>query len=148
MSHESTAIKPTHTFDIRVYYEDTDAGGIVYHSNYLNFAERARTEMVRALGISQQALLKQGEGFAFAVRHVTIDFLKPARLDDLLRVESWVTEVGGASLSVRQVIRRLDDGAELVRLNVRVGYISLRGKPARMPADLRTMISTSVSERR
>ena len=138
----------THHFPIRVYYEDTDAGGIVYHSNYLNFAERARTEMVRELGISQSALLAEGKGHAFAVRHAEIDFVKPARLDDLLRVESDVTEVGGASLEVRQIIRRLDDGIELVRLNVRLAYISLDGRPARLPPGTKALLSGRLKERR
>jgi acyl-CoA thioester hydrolase len=138
----------SHHFDLRVYYEDTDAGGIVYHSNYLNFAERARSEMVRELGIVQSALLADGEGRAFAVRHADVEFLKPARLDDMLRVVSEVTEVGGATLQVRQVIRRLDDGAELVRLKVRLGFISLKGRPARMPADMRALFAIETTERR
>ncbi|MGE5501186.1 MAG: YbgC/FadM family acyl-CoA thioesterase [Ignavibacteriales bacterium] len=135
----------THRHTIRVNWEDTDAGGIVYHSNYLNFAERARTEMVRAAGISQVDLLAAGH--AFAVRRAEVDFLKPARLDDLLEVESAVTEVGGASLEVRQTVRRLDDGAELVRLNIRLGFISLEGRPARMPEAIRASFETAISER-
>jgi acyl-CoA thioester hydrolase len=127
-----------HRFPIRVYYEDTDAGGIVYHSNYLNFAERARTELVRGLGISQQRLLVD-DGTAFAVRSVSIEFLRPARLDDLLCVETWVRAVGGASLELEQTIRRDDDGTEVVRLDVRLGYITLAGRPARIPAPMRAL---------
>jgi acyl-CoA thioester hydrolase len=138
----------SHIFPIRVYYEDTDAGGIVYHSNYLNFAERARTEMVREMGVSQSALLAEGRGTAFAVRHAEIDFRKPARLDDRLEVESEVTEVKGASLKVRQVIRRLDDGIELVRLNVRLAYISLDGRPVRLPAGYQDSLLKKLKERR
>lgn len=132
----------SHRHQIRVYWEDTDAGGIVYHSNYLNFAERARSEFVRGLGIRQSDLA--AEGFAFAVRRAEVDFRKPARLDDLLEVESTVDSVGGASMEVTQVIRRLDDGAELVRLNVRLAFISLDGRPARLPVNLRQ----SLQERR
>ncbi|MGE5517089.1 MAG: YbgC/FadM family acyl-CoA thioesterase [Bacteroidota bacterium] len=136
----------SHSFPIRVYWEDTDAGGIVYHSNYLNFAERARTEMVREAGLKQSDLADAG--FAFAVRHVGVDFLKSARLDDLLQVESTPVALGGASLEVRQVIRRLDDGAELARLDVKLAFIRLDGKPARIPAELRNSLQALVSERR
>ena len=131
---------------LRVYWEDTDAGGIVYHSNYLNFAERARTEMVRKAGLKQSDLA--AEGYAFAVRHVAVDFLKSAKLDDLLEVESTPKAMGGASMEVGQVIRRLDDGAELVRLDVKLAFISLDGKPVRIPAQLRNSLQALVSERR
>jgi acyl-CoA thioester hydrolase len=136
-----------HTFPIRVYYEDTDAGGIVYHSNYLNFAERARTELVRGLGISQRTLLEEGEGTAFAVRSANIDFLRPAKLDDLLAVETRVVSVGGASIELDQRIIRSQDGIELVRIGVRLGYITLSGKPARIPAPVRDLFATGMSER-
>ncbi|HTH18414.1 MAG TPA: YbgC/FadM family acyl-CoA thioesterase [Magnetospirillum sp.] len=136
----------THLHTVRVYWEDTDAGGIVYHSNYLNFAERARTEMVRKAGLKQSDLA--AEGYAFAVRHVAVDFLKSAKLDDLLEVESTPKAMGGASMEVGQVIRRLDDGAELVRLDVKLAFISLDGKPVRIPAQLRNSLQALVSERR
>ena len=132
--------------DIRVYWEDTDAGGIVYHSNYLNFAERARTEMVRSAGLRQSQLAD--EGYVFAVRHVDMDFLKPARLDDHLQVETRPLPLGGASWEVAQTIRRVDDGAELVRLHVKLAFIRLDGKPARIPAELRNSLQALVSERR
>lgn len=143
-----TAAARSHSFPIRVYFEDTDAGGIVYHANYLNFAERARTEFVRELGVSQAGLLAKDGGYAFAVRHIGADFRAPARLDDMLRVESTLTEVGGASLKVRQIIKRLDDGADLVRLDVRLGFISLRGKPARIPAGIKSAFEDWILERR
>jgi acyl-CoA thioester hydrolase len=132
---------------IRVYWEDTDAGGIVYHSNYLNFAERARTEMVESLGINQRALADDGKGFAFAVRRAEMDFLKPARLLDRLEVESRVIEAGGASLSMVQTIRRLDECADLVRLHIHLAFISLDGRPARLPAEMRATLRALVSER-
>jgi acyl-CoA thioester hydrolase len=135
----------THRHQIRVYWEDTDAGGIVYHSNYLNFAERGRTEMVRMLGLKQSELADGG--FVFAVRHMDVDFLKSAKLDDLLEVESTFTSVKGASMDVSQVIRRLDDDAILVRLGVRLAFISRDGKPARIPADLKNSLQALVSER-
>ena len=136
-----------HRHRVRIYWEDTDAGGIVYHSNYLNFAERARTEMVREAGISQSELSDR-LGCFFAVKHVAMDFLKSARLDDLLEVESTMTSVGGASMEVRQIIKRLDDGAELVRLDVKLAFIGKDGRPARLPADLKTSLQALVSERR
>ncbi|MBC7951453.1 MAG: tol-pal system-associated acyl-CoA thioesterase [Rhodospirillaceae bacterium] len=134
-----------HRHQIRVYWEDTDAGGIVYHSNYLNFAERGRTEMVRTLGLKQSELAD--DGFVFAVRHMDVNFLKSAKLDDLLEVESTFTSVKGASMEVGQVIRRLDDDAILVRLDVRLAFISRDGKPARIPADLKNSLQALVSER-
>ena len=137
-----------HHFPIRVYYEDTDAGGIVYHSQYLNFAERARTELVREMGISQRVLLEEGEGTAFAVRSATLDFLRPAKLDDLLTVETEVTAMGGASVELRQTIKREGDATELVRIAVRLGYITLSGKPARIPAGIKDMFGNWISERR
>ncbi|SEH54139.1 YbgC/FadM family acyl-CoA thioesterase [Magnetospirillum fulvum] len=136
---------PRHLHPVRVYYEDTDAGGIVYHSCYLNFAERARTEMVRELGISQQTLLQ--DGTAFAVRRAVVDFLRPARLDDLLTVETELRALGGASLDLDQIIRRNDDGTELVRIGVRLGYITLSGRPTRLPAAMRDLFGTWISER-
>jgi len=136
---------PRHLHPVRVYYEDTDAGGIVYHSCYLNFAERARTEMVRELGISQQKLLQ--DGTAFAVRRAVVDFLRPARLDDLLTVETELRSIGGASLDLYQTIRRNDDDTELVRIEVRLGYITLSGRPTRLPAAMRDLFGTWISER-
>jgi acyl-CoA thioester hydrolase len=135
------------THPIRVYWEDTDAGGIVYHSNYLNFAERARSEMVRSLGIDQRALAADGKGFAFAVRRAEMDFFRPARLEDLLEVETRVIEAGGASLSLLQTIRRLDESAELVRLHIRLAFICLDGRAARIPAEMRAVLRALVSER-
>ena len=138
-----------HRFPIRVYWEDTDAGGIVYHSNDLNFAERARTEFVRTLGVRQSELAAGGKGFAFAVAHAEIDFLASARLDDALEVASVIRKVGGATMEVDQVIIRLDDGAELVRLNIRLGFIALEsGRPARMPEELRRSLRDHANERR
>ncbi|MDO8605234.1 MAG: YbgC/FadM family acyl-CoA thioesterase [Phaeospirillum sp.] len=137
-----------HIHPIRVYYEDTDAGGIVYHANYLNFAERARTELVREMGISQRAMLEQGGGTAFAVRGASLDFLRPAKLDDLLQVETEVTAVGGASVELRQIIKRTPDATELVRIAVRLGYITLAGKPARIPGEVRDLFGNWISERR
>lgn len=138
----------SHCFPVRVYFEDTDAGGIVYHAQYLNFAERARTEMVRELGVHQNRLLTDGEGTAFAVRSAHIDFMRPARLDDLLEVRTEVLEVGGASVELDQRVVRVEDQTELVRIHVRLGYMTLSGKPARIPGPLRELFAKRIGERR
>jgi acyl-CoA thioester hydrolase len=94
---------------VRVYYEDTDAGGVVYYANYLRFMERARTEWLRSLGFGQEALMRDA-AIAFAVRRIDIDYLLPARLDDELLVEAMIDKVGRASLTFRQrILRRPDD---------------------------------------
>ncbi|MGY0571716.1 tol-pal system-associated acyl-CoA thioesterase [Bradyrhizobium sp. RDM12] len=127
-----------HHMQIRVYFEDTDSGQIVYHANFLRFMERGRTNYLRLLGMNQQALLKQAKndapGFAFVVRSMTIDFLKPAVLDDLLDVVTVPQEVRGASIALLQECRRGDD--LLVAARVRVAFISA-GKAQRIPKSLR-----------
>lgn len=123
---------------VRVYFEDTDAGQIVYHANFLRFMERGRTNYLRLLGTTQQALLKEAKNdapaFAFVVRSMTIDFLKPAVLDDLLDVVTVPQEVRGASIALLQECRRGDD--LLVTARVRVAFISA-GKAQRIPKSLR-----------
>ena len=123
-----------HRFPVRVYYEDTDAGGIVYHSNYLNFAERARTEMMRGFGLDH-IRLKTEANLLFAVRSCEIDFRRPARLDDLLELRSTLVHLGGASLHLTQTIWRGDE--ELVRLVMRLVCMTFDGKAARIPTALR-----------
>ncbi|HYD31449.1 MAG TPA: tol-pal system-associated acyl-CoA thioesterase [Azospirillaceae bacterium] len=131
-----------HVFPIRVYYEDTDAGGIVYHANHVRFAERARTEMMRLLGVSHSGLLKD-TGVAFGVRRLTIDYRASARLDDTLEVHSNISDIGGATLAMRQTIRR--DGIELARLEVGLFFMSRDGRPVRMPAPLRATLAPYVA---
>lgn len=126
---KETALRP-HVYRLRVFWEDTDAGGIVYYANYLKFAERARTELLRALGVSQRKLAESG-GPVFAVRRVQADFLEPARLDDELAVETEVTGVRGASADMSQIIRRGD--ADLARMTVRIACVGPRGRPTRFP---------------
>ncbi|MCK1701681.1 tol-pal system-associated acyl-CoA thioesterase [Bradyrhizobium sp. 131] len=127
-----------HHMQVRVYFEDTDSGQIVYHANFLRFMERGRTNYLRLLGTTQQALLrgakKDAPGFAFVVRSMTIDFLKPAVLDDLLDVVTVPQEVRGASIALLQECRRGDD--LLVTARVRVAFISA-GKAQRIPKSLR-----------
>src|SRR5918996_5274032 len=96
-----------HRFPLRVYYEDTDAGGVVYHASYLRFAERARTEMMRCLGLEHSSL-RAGLGLAFTVRRCVVDYLAPAHLDDHLEVRTGLARIGGASLDLEQRIFRDD----------------------------------------
>ncbi len=122
-------------FPVRVYYEDTDAGGIVYYANYLKFAERARSEYLRALGVRQQEDLETDDKYGFVVRHCDIDYKAPAVLDDELIVSCRVTEFGGASCTMHQEITRGDQ--LLVTLDVKAVYVSLRSKrPVRIPREL------------
>lgn len=93
---------------VRVYYEDTDSGGVVYYANYLRFMERARTEWLRALGVEQDALLREA-GVIFAVRAVQVEYLRPARFNDTLEVSARILRSGGASITFAQEIRRGDE---------------------------------------
>lgn len=126
-----------HVFRVRVYYEDTDAAGIVYYANYLKFAERARTELLRSAGVNQSELISD-EGVAFAVRHCSADFLKPARLDDTLEVHTRVVEVKGATVGMEQAVKR--DGADMVRLRVGLACMAKSGRPSRIPLPVRMIL--------
>ncbi len=124
-----------HVFQIRVYYEDTDAGGVVYYANYLKFAERARTEMLRSLGFENSRLMDgdgPGTGIALAVRQMVVDYLRPAGLDDLLEVHTGILEIGGASLRLQQLVRR---GVEdLVRMRITLACMNVTSRrTARLP---------------
>jgi acyl-CoA thioester hydrolase len=120
---------------VRVYWEDTDAGGVVYHAGYLRFMERARSEWMRALGVDQMAY-KQATGLAFMVRDMQIDFLKPALLDDELTVTVAVQQRRTASILFAQTVMNAD-GTCLVRATVRVACVDLsRMQPAAIPAGL------------
>ncbi len=127
---EGIARTATHIYAIRVYYEDTDAGGVVYYANYLRFAERARTEFMREAGADHAGMLRE-TGLSFFVRRCEVDYLKPARLDDLLQVETQITTVGGASLEALQTVKR--DGEDLARLKVKLACLNQAGRPARLP---------------
>lgn len=132
-----------HVFPVRVYYEDTDAAGIVYHANYLRFAERARTEMMRSLGVESSKLMRR-EGLNFAVSRCTVDYLKPARLDDALEVHTRVTDVGRASLAAEQTVKRA--GNTVARIVLRLAVIDQSGRAVRLPAVIRnTLINLSQS---
>src|ERR1700737_2117663 len=123
---------------IRVYYEDTDFSGIVYHANYLRFMERGRTNHLRLMGAEQHGLFAEAQaetpGFAFVVRSMEIDFLKPARMDDVLEISTTPQEVKGASITLKQQCRRGDE--LLCEASVRVAFIS-QGRARPIPKPLR-----------
>jgi acyl-CoA thioester hydrolase len=131
-----TATDPTgrcHRFALRVYYEDTDAGGVVYHANYLRFAERARTEALRDLGVPHAVMFAE-HGVIFMVRRVKTDYLAPARLDESLVVATRALAVNAASVVLRQSVERAADGVELAVLEVLLACVRIDGmKPARIP---------------
>ena len=124
----------THSFPVRVYYEDTDVGGIVYNANYLKFAERARTEMLRLVGINQSEMADR-YGMVFAVRACAVEFLRPARLDDVIEVRSRLVKLAAATISAVQAFWRGTE--ELARLELSVACVRRDGRPARIPAPVR-----------
>ncbi|MFI4947895.1 MAG: tol-pal system-associated acyl-CoA thioesterase [Alphaproteobacteria bacterium] len=133
----------THSMRLRVYYEDTDAAGIVYYANYLKFAERGRTEMMRALGFAHTRVQRE-TGIIFTVRRLSADYRTPARLDDALTVDTRIVEIGAATVLLNQAIRR--DGAVLVGLEMLVACVGKDGRPRRVPAALRAaLLSPSLS---
>ncbi len=131
---------PAHIWPIRVYYEDTDAGGVVYYANYLKFAERARTELLRSGGFDHTALM-QDHGVQIVVRNCTAEYVLPARLDDALEVRSRISNMGGVSFTIRQeILRPATDAARanpLVIVEVRLACIDADFKPARLPSALK-----------
>lgn len=133
----------SHVTPVRVYYEDTDAAGIVYYANYLKFAERARSELMRDIGDSQYRRMLE-KGMHFVVRRCVVDYLGVARLDDLLEVHSRMRALRGASLSAEQVVRR--GGQDLVTMEIELACLGPGGRPARIPAELRTALQRCVGE--
>jgi len=119
--------------NFRVYYEDTDAGGIVYYANYLKFAERARTEMLREVGIIQSELIEK-EGIFFVVRRAEINLAKSARLDDLLTVETEIIKFGGASIEIFQSI--LCNAVSLADTKILIACVDKNSKPCRIPKNI------------
>jgi acyl-CoA thioester hydrolase len=131
-----------HRMQVRVYYEDTDFSGIVYHANYLRFMERGRSNYLRLLGADQQALFAEAEteapGFAFVVRSMQLEFLKPARMDDLLEIVTRPLDVKGASITLGQQVRRGE--ALLLEAKVKVAFVS-GGRAKPIPKALRMAMS-------
>ncbi|KQO50060.1 MULTISPECIES: tol-pal system-associated acyl-CoA thioesterase [unclassified Methylobacterium] len=127
----------SHRIDIRVYYEDTDFSGFVYHANYLRYMERGRTELLRALAM-EQVDLQRDAGLIFVVRRMVLDFLKPARMDDMLAIMTTVVELRGASMPMIQEVRRGDE----VLLKAEVTVAAVRdGRAVRLPDSLRRAMS-------
>ena len=134
-----------HVLTVRVYYEDTDFTGIVYHANYLRYMERGRTNYLRLLGTDHRILFEESEkeapGFAFVVRSMSIDFLKPARMDDVLEVLTEPEDVRGASITLRQRVMRSDE--LLVDARVRVAFVS-GGRARPIPKPLRVAMKADL----
>ena len=134
-----------HTLPVRVYWEDTDASGLVYHTSYVRFMERGRTELLRTLGLDQRPLLEGASGGApifFVVRAMELDFVRPAIMDDMLSVETRVLELGGASLTLDQRVMR---GTEkLVSAVVKVVCVE-NGRARRLPADVREKFEAALA---
>ena len=128
----------THIFPLRVYYEDTDLAGIVYHANYLKFIERARSEMVRAAGVSQTVMKDEG-GIVFAVRRMEVAFLAPAKFEDDLQVRTRLGRLTGARFDMEQDVWRGD--TLLFSASVQVVCLDAKGRATRIPADIRQKLS-------
>lgn len=132
-----------HLYAVRVYYEDTDLSGITYHANYLRWFERARSDLLRMLRIDQRAAIEQGEG-AYALSEVNLKYVAPARLDDDVVIETRCTELGAASCRMHQIARR---GTQILcEASLRVGFITLDGRPRRQPAAWRAAFAAFMNE--
>jgi len=132
----------THAFSVRVYYEDTDHGGIVYYANYLKFMERARTEFLRDAGIELDEL-ESVSGIVFAVTEAHVHYLNPARFNDVLIVDSTLIEVRGARMTFQQQIRR--EAENIVESEIRLACMDREGRPRRIPAELRRKIQPELT---
>ncbi|MEL6583781.1 MAG: tol-pal system-associated acyl-CoA thioesterase [Pseudomonadota bacterium] len=128
-----------HLSTFRVYYEDTDMGGVVYYANYLKFLERGRSDAVRAAGM-EQLKMRDEEDTIFVVRRVEADYLKPARFDDILTIETGITDVKGASFVMPQRVLRGEE--VLLTARITAAVMSLSGRPKRLPAEMRASFAT------
>lgn len=126
-----------HTLPVRIYYEDTDFSGVVYHASYLRFMERGRSDFLRLAGVHHAELRDGalGEPLFFAVARMEIEFRRPARIDDILEVSTWVTGVGGASFALAQSVAR--EGETLIEAKVRAAVVNAEGRPHRLSAESR-----------
>ena len=134
----------THVFRVRIYYEDTDVGGVVYYANYLRYAERARTDFLAVLGVAQTRLLAE-RGVLFVVRECNVRYLQSAHLDDQLEVRTRVERVAGAAIDLSHDFVR-DDGTPLNAMTVRVATVR-DGRPVRLPDDIRASFENLISSR-
>lgn len=127
-----------HVLPVRVYYEDTDAGGVAYHAAYVRFCERGRTDFLRLLGAEARGMIDgsdSNEPAAFVVRRMTFDFARPAKIDDLLEIVTTVKDLGGASVTLAQEVRR--EGQRICDADVVVVLVSIAGKPLRLSSRMR-----------
>ncbi len=134
----------THILPLRIYYEDTDLSGVVYHANYLRFMERGRSEYFRAAGIARLADLEGAEPWAWTLRKVELEFLRPARVDDLIAVHTQCIRLSGVRMAALQTIHA--NGALLTRGQVEACIITLTGKPKRIPRDAYEILAPLVVE--
>jgi acyl-CoA thioester hydrolase len=133
-----------HVLPIRIYYEDTDLSGIVYHANYLRFMERGRSEFFRCAGIARLAAVEGEHAWAWTLRKAEIEFLRPARVDDLIEVHTAAVSLTGARMTADQRIYCL--GQQLTRGSVEACIITLTGKPRRIPVEMREKLAPLLSE--
>jgi len=131
-----------HDNNIRVYYEDTDAGGLVYHANYLKFAERSRTEMLRKIKI-EQLKLKNEHNIHFVVKTLYIEFFKSAILDDLLKIKSVILKITAAKIIMEQTI--YNKMTLIAKIDVILGSVNIKGKPSRLPKIVLKKLNTNVN---
>ena len=132
-----------HVLPVRVYYEDTDFSGVVYHASYLRFMERGRSDFVRLSGVGHAELFDEEVPLAFVVRRMSIEYMKPARIDDVLEIETRAEAVAGASFTLLQTVRR---GTEaLVTARVVAALVDPQGRPRRIPAHLRARLSQGLT---
>ncbi|MGH8192040.1 MAG: tol-pal system-associated acyl-CoA thioesterase [Rhodanobacteraceae bacterium] len=137
---------PSFSWRIRVYWEDTDAGGVVYYAGYLRFLERARSEWMRAAGLGQDAI-RRSHGVVFVVRELDIAYDKPARLDDELDATVRVARLRTASIDIAQTVLRVADRVTLARANVRVACIDAQAfAPCRIPSDIAALIQQGTTQ--
>jgi acyl-CoA thioester hydrolase len=134
MMLEGTITRGIHRLTLRVYYEDTDFSGFVYHANYLKFCERARSDFMRILGVDQNAMISDEKAMAFVIRRMVCEFLRPARFDDVLEIESKFDTVAGARFSGHQRVLRGED--VLFTADVTAVLIDGRGRPKRLPPEM------------
>jgi acyl-CoA thioester hydrolase len=129
----------THILPLRVYYEDTDVSGIVYHANYLRFMERGRSEFLRLAGIHHMVMLSNEEPIAWTIRRIEVDYAKPARLDDDIEVHTRYLAITGARMTASQWVKRA--GVDLVTAKLEAAIITMTGKPRRIPEDVKVKLA-------
>ena len=133
---DQKAEPPKHLYSVRVYYEDTDMGGVVYHANYLKYIERARSDYVRGLGNDQNAM--RDEGIVWVIRRIEADYLAPARFEDELIIETEFLSRSGVRLTMGQLVKRGE--TEIFRATVTAVCMNAQGKPVRLPAEIRALL--------